>query len=60
MWFRLHGELASRLTSLYMYIYRVSQEERSIFWEVKVSVILSKNVYMNMYPVLNGFRDRAT
>jgi hypothetical protein len=28
--------------------YRVSQEERPIFWEVIVSVILSKNVYTNM------------
>ena len=40
-------------------IYRVSQEERSLFWEVIVSVILSKNVYMNMCPIPNGFRDRA-
>jgi hypothetical protein len=39
-------------------IYRMSQEERSIFWEVIVSVILSKNMYMYMYPILNGFRDR--
>jgi len=35
----------------------MTKEERSIFSEV--SVILSKNVYMNMYPILNGFRDRA-
>jgi len=42
-----------------VYIYRVYQEERSIFWEVIVSVILSKNVCMNMRPILNGFRDRA-
>jgi hypothetical protein len=41
------------------YIYRVSQEERSIFWEAIVSVILSKNVYVNMCPILNGFRDRG-
>jgi hypothetical protein len=40
-------------------IYRVSQEERSIFWEVIVSVILSKNLYMNMCPIPNGLRDRA-
>jgi len=40
-------------------IYRVSLEERSIFWENIVSVILSKNVYMNMCPIPNGFRDRA-
>ena len=37
----------------------MSQDERSIFWEVIVSVILNKNVYMNMCPVPNGFRDRA-
>ena len=36
-------------------IYRMSLEERSIFWEVIVSVILSKNVYMNMCPIPNGF-----
>ena len=36
-----------------------SQEERSIFWEVIVSIILSKNVSMNMCPIPNGFRDRA-
>ena len=41
------------------HIYRVSQEERSISWEVTVSVILSKNVYMNMCPIPNGFRDRG-
>jgi hypothetical protein len=41
-------------------VYRMSQEERSIFWEVIVSVILSKKVYMYMCPIPNGFRDRAT
>ena len=40
-------------------LYRVSQEERSIFWEVIVSVILSKTFYMNMCPIPNGFRDRT-
>jgi len=40
-------------------IYRVSQEERSVFWDVIVSAILNKNVYMNMCPIPNGFRDRA-
>jgi hypothetical protein len=29
-------------------IYRISQKEKLIFWEVIVSVILSKNAYMNM------------
>jgi hypothetical protein len=37
----------------------MSKEERSIFWEVIVSVTLSKNVYMYMCPILNGFRDTA-
>jgi hypothetical protein len=35
------------------------QEERSIFWEVIVLVILSKKVCMHMYPIPDGFRDRA-
>ena len=35
----------------------MSREERSIFWEFIVSVILSKNVYINMCSILNGFRD---
>jgi hypothetical protein len=43
----------------YIYIYRVFQEERTIFWEVIVSVILSKKLYMNVCPIPNGFRDRA-
>jgi hypothetical protein len=32
---------------------------RPIFWEVIVSVILSKKLYMNMCPIPNGFRYRA-
>jgi hypothetical protein len=39
--------------------YRVSQEERSVFWEVTVSVTLSKKVYMYMCPIPNGFRDKG-
>jgi hypothetical protein len=39
--------------------YTVSHEERAIFWEVIVSVILSKNMYMYMCPIPNGFRDRT-
>ena len=44
---------------IYIYIYvhththRVSQEERSIFWEVTLSVILSKNVYMNNRKIVD-------
>ena len=34
----------------------MSQDEISIFWEVIVSVILSKNVYMKMCPIPNGFQ----
>jgi hypothetical protein len=40
-------------------VYRVSQEEMSVFREDIVSVILSKKVYMCMCPIPNGFRDRA-
>jgi hypothetical protein len=38
-----------------MYI-QMSRHERSIFWEVTVSVILSTEMYM--CPIPNGFRDR--
>jgi hypothetical protein len=37
----------------------MSHEERSVFWEVTVPVILSKKLYMYMCPIPNGFRDRA-
>jgi hypothetical protein len=40
-------------------LYTMSQEERSIFWEVIVSVILSKKVYTYLYHIRNGFRARA-
>jgi hypothetical protein len=43
----------------YNAMYRMSQEERSVFWEVIVPVILSKNLYKYMSPILNGFQDRA-
>jgi hypothetical protein len=39
--------------------YRVSQQEKSIFLEVTISVILSKELYMCMCPIPNGFRDRV-
>ena len=38
-------------------IYRVSQKEKSIFWEVIVSDIRIKNVHMYMHPIPKGFRD---
>jgi hypothetical protein len=34
-------------------------EKRSIFWEVIVSAVLSKNVHIYMCSILNGFRDRV-
>ncbi|PNF25826.1 hypothetical protein B7P43_G11746 [Cryptotermes secundus] len=40
-------------------IYRMLQEEKSVFLEVTVSVILSKKLYMYMCPIPNSFRDRA-
>jgi hypothetical protein len=36
--------------------YRVSQEERLIFWEVTVTVILSKKVYIYIYSDIAAFR----
>jgi len=51
--------LSDRPGHRYMELYRVSQEERSIFWEVIGVVILSKHVHMNMCPIPNGFRGRA-
>jgi hypothetical protein len=57
---QLHRIVVIQWSKLIWYpIYRVSQEGRSIFWEVIVSVILSKKVYMYMCPFLNGFRGRA-
>jgi hypothetical protein len=40
-----------------MLLYRMSQEETAIFWEVIVSVILSKKVYMYVCPIPNGFHN---
>jgi hypothetical protein len=37
----------------------VSQEERSIFWDVIVSAILSKKLYVYMCSIPTGFGDRA-
>jgi hypothetical protein len=40
-------------------LYRVSQEEMSIFWEVIESVILRKKFYLDTCPIPNGFRYLA-
>jgi hypothetical protein len=41
-------------------IHKMSQEERLIFWEVIISIIVSKKLYMYMCPIPNRFRDQAT
>ena len=40
---------------LAVHIYRVIQEESAILREMIVCVILSKKVYMNMCPILDGY-----
>jgi hypothetical protein len=50
MWYVLilwswQRRIFTRMYTAHTHIYRVSQEERSIFWEVIVSVILSKKLY---------------
>jgi hypothetical protein len=46
-------------TFTYYFLYIMSQKERQIFWEVIVSVFISKKLYIYMCPIPNGFRDRA-
>ena len=41
----------------YITIDKVIQKESPILWEMIVCVILSKNVHINMGPILNGYRD---
>jgi hypothetical protein len=41
-------------------LYRVIQEERSIFLEVMMSVIVRKKIHMNMCIIPNDYRDTAT
>jgi hypothetical protein len=36
-------------------IYRMSQEEKSVFWELILSFILSKKLYMSICPIPNCF-----
>ena len=40
-------------------LYRVIQEERSIFWEGIVSVIVKKKIHINMCLILNCGRNGA-
>ena len=44
----------------YVIIYRVIQEERSVFWKVTVSRCKKKKrVHMNMCLIVNGYQDTA-
>jgi hypothetical protein len=55
-----HLRTASKWATEELYdSYRVSQEERSLFQEVIVSVIRSRRLYMYPRPVTNGFQHRA-
>jgi hypothetical protein len=54
-----HTSVSYVTTHSVLRLYRMFQEERSIFSEVMVSVFLSKKVYIYMCPIPNGFRDRA-
>jgi hypothetical protein len=59
MCMHLFGSLTCSLQSHpEMGLYRVSQEERSIFWGGGHSIGHSKEkIYMYMFPIPNGFRD---
>jgi hypothetical protein len=59
---RVHGigiKLALTFSGTAITIYKVLEEEMSIFWEIIVSVILSQKLYMCTCPIPNVFRDRA-
>ena len=40
---------------IFIYIYRVIQEESALLWSMIVWVFLSKKVHTNMGPILNGY-----
>jgi len=42
-----------------IFIYRMVQEERSMIWDVLVSVSVRKKVHMNMCLILNGCCQRV-
>lgn len=59
--FKSTGKYSTSLFScqkIYM-LYRVIQEERSVFWKVIVWVIVSKEVDRNMFPIMNDYGDNA-
>jgi hypothetical protein len=38
-----------------LHVIQVSQEERSVYWEVIVLVIVSQKLNIHMCPIQNGF-----
>jgi hypothetical protein len=46
-------------SKIFVSLRRMSQDERSIFWEDIVSVIVSKKLHVHMCPIPSGFRDTA-
>jgi hypothetical protein len=52
-------ESQSAVVHISVSLYRMSQEERSIFWELIISAVLSKIVHMCMCPIPNSFRGTA-
>ena len=46
-------------TYIYIHTHTLSQEKITLFWEVLLWVIVSKNVYMYMCLIPRGFPDRA-
>ena len=40
-------------------LYRMMQEEWSIFWEFIASITVRKKIHMDMCLILNGYRDTA-
>ena len=52
---RVYSVLYTIYIYIYIYIYRVIQEESAVLWEMIVWTILSKKVYTNMGPILNGY-----
>jgi len=50
-------QTAQENSSFITTIYRVIQEERSTFWEMRVSVIVTKKIHKNVY--LSDYQDTA-
>jgi len=46
-------------TSIYIYIYRVSQEECAVLWESVPYVKLYQYKPKHLYPKLNGYGDNG-